>query len=272
MTIGEFRECFLLSLMFKNSEKQKTRISAFTHWMCLIHCFNFQLKSMWCWVTLHPSQIHWFSFLSPLGHSHIQNLDIKPFCFYFKSDIFWANSNILMIFRLLFGPLPIPAITCLYYHYRHPAPLLIINIIPKRTVHISIFTLIFVFSYSCPDSLVLKGSDDGDDLPSDSKDHPYDWIHSQVWDDDWLVLQQRLVVCSFLIKSARSISGPPTTSIASLKTHSLCLLTNLLQHHHPSENLEPGWPLEWNKFFSTWGENYNGQNSFNENLIVFKDL
>ena len=89
---------FLLSLMFKNSEKQKTRISAFTHWMCLIHCFNFQLKSMWCWVTLHPSQIHWFSFLSPLGHSNIQNLDIKPFCFYFKSYHFWANCNILMIF------------------------------------------------------------------------------------------------------------------------------------------------------------------------------
>ena len=113
---------FLLSLMLKNSEKQKTRISAFTHWMCLIHCFNFQLKSMWCWVTLHPSEIHWFSFLSPLGHSHIQNLDIKPFCFYFRSDIFWTNSNILMIFRLLFGPLPIPAITCLYYHYRHSPP------------------------------------------------------------------------------------------------------------------------------------------------------
>ena len=166
-------------------------------------------------------------------------------------------------------------------HLRDHSPsLLIINIIPKRTllpvestfVHNSIFIFIFVFSYSCPDSLVLKGSDDGDDLPSDSKDHPYDWIHSQVWDDDWLVLQQRLVVCSFLIKSARSISGPPTTSIASLKTHSLCLLTNLLHHHHPSENLEPGWPLEWNKFFSTWGENYNGQNSFNENLIDFKDL
>ena len=225
--------------------------------MCLIHCFNFQLKSMWCWVTLHPSQIHWFSFLSPLGHSNIQNLDIKPFCFYFKSDIFWANSNILMIFRLLFGPLPIPAITCLYYHYRLPPPpsphykyhSQEDSPVESTFVHISIFTFIFVFSYSCPDSLVLKGSDDGDDLPSDSKDHPYDWIHSQVWDDDWLVLQQHLVLCSFLLKSLRNISGPPTTSIASLKTHSLNLLTNLLHHHHHSENLEPGWPLEWNKFF-----------------------
>ena len=156
--------------------------------------------------------------------------------FLFQKWYFWANSNILMIFRLLFGPLPIPAITCLYYHYRLPPPpsphykyhSQEDSPVESTFVHISIFTFIFVFSYSCPDSLVLKGSDDGDDLPSDSKDHPYDWIHSQVWDDDWLVLQQHLVVCNFLIKSARSISGPPTTSIASLKTHSLCLLTNLL--------------------------------------------